>query len=475
LALVLFGFGIATGGYLLYYLNNNAPIPTNWWFPFAAWLGMSLAAHIVVRRAAPYADPVLLPCVLLLNGLGLAMLNRLDSGIGSAAAVQLRWTALAIVVACVALVALRDYRVLERYTYSLFLLGAALLVLPLLPVIGQDKNGSQIWIEIFGYSFQPAEIAKIVLTFAFASYLSDHRERLKTAGTKVLGITWPRLADTLPIGVMWLSALAILVFQNDLGTSLLFFGLFVMMLYVATDSPAWPIIGGLAFAAAAVLVYTQTTRVQIRVESWLNPFADVDQNYQIIEGQFGMAWGGLFGRGWGMGRPGRIPIVNSDFISAAFGEELGLIGLMAIIILYAIIVMRSLRAALMAREWFGKLLASGLGFVFALQVFAIIGGVTRLLPLTGLTTPFISQGGSSLLANWVIIAILLRLSHQARAPIELDNAVEVVNLEDEETVALEVVAAAPASPRPAVPTAPTAAPQEAALEAPAATPRGANA
>jgi cell division protein FtsW (lipid II flippase) len=439
LTLVIFAVGIAVGGYLLNYLNNNAPIPDNWWLAIGVWVLLSVGSHIVVRKFAPYADPVLLPCVLLLNGLGLAMLNRLDYGAGNAAALQLRWSVVAIVVACVVLVLLRDYRVLERYTYTLFLLGAGLLVLPLLPVIGQEINGSQIWVGAFGYTFQPAEIAKIVLTFAFASYLSDHRERLKTAGTKMLGITWPRLSDTLPIGIMWAYSLFILVFENDLGTSLLFFGLFVMMLYVATDSPAWPIIGVLSFAAAAVLIYTQTSRVQIRVESWLDPFANVDQNYQIIEGQFGIAWGGLFGRGWGMGRPNRIPVVNSDFISAAFGEELGLIGLMAVIVVYGIIVMRSLRAALGAREWFGKLLASGLGFVFALQVFAIIGGVTRLLPLTGLTTPFISQGGSSLLANWVIIAILLRLSHQARAPIELDNAAQVVNLEDEETVLLEPI------------------------------------
>jgi len=259
--------------------------------------------------------------------------------------------------------------------------------------------------------------------------------------------------------IMWGASLVILVFQNDLGTSLLFFGLFVMMLYVATEQVSWVLIGIILFAAAAFLVYTQTSHVQARVDGWLHPFANRDRNDQIIQAQYGLAWGGLLGRGWGAGAPGRVPLANSDFIAGALGEELGLVGLSAVILLYAVIVERTLRAALVARDSFGKLLAAGLGFVVAMQVFAIIGGVTRLLPLTGLTTPFLSQGGSSLLANWLIVALLLQLSHQARRPlvetepapiVELDEA-EVAQIAPRTAVAAAATTEAAPTAGPAVP------------------------
>jgi cell division protein FtsW (lipid II flippase) len=215
---------------------------------------------------------------------------------------------------------------------------------------------------------------------------------------------------------MWAAGVVVLVFQNDFGTALLFFGIFVMMLYTATDQIGWVIAGLVAFAAAAFVVFRYTSHVRVRVDSWLDPFGNTAQNGQIIEGQFGMAWGGLIGRGWGLGSPSRVPLVSTDFISAAIGEELGLVGLMAVIVVYALIAARGMKTALMTRDSFGKLLTSGFSFLIILQVTAIIGGVTRLLPLTGLTTPFLSRGGSSLLANWVIVALLIAVSHQARRP-----------------------------------------------------------
>jgi hypothetical protein len=242
---------------------------------------------------------------------------------------------------------------------------------------------------------------------------------------------------------MFASSLIVLVFQNDLGASLLFFGLFVMMFYCSTEQVWWVVLALTAFAGACALVYTQASHVQVRVEAWLDPFANYDRNTQIIEAQFGFAWGGLLGRGWGMGLPGRVPLANSDFIAAAIGEELGLVGLAAVIVVYAVIVARGLRAALMTRDSFGKLLAAGLSFVFALQVFAIVGGVTRLLPLTGLTTPFMSQGGSSLLANWLIVAVLLLISHQGRRPAAAFVPAPIVDLQDDTTQLIPSVAALP--------------------------------
>jgi cell division protein FtsW (lipid II flippase) len=441
LALVLFAFALGVGSYLLFYLNRELEFPATWPVAVGCWLALCLTSHFLVRKLVPYADPVLLPCVLLLNGLGLAMLNRLNYGATTNPAVlQLSYTAVSIAAFGALLRWLRDYRLMQRYTYILFFIGLGLLLMPLLPVIGKESGGARIWIEVFGRSFQPAEIAKIVLTLAFASYLSDHRELLQSAGRRLLGVTWPRIRDLGPIAVMWVVSLVVLVFQSDLGASLLFFGLFVVMLYVATDQVAWPIVGMAGFSAAALAAYLTVGKVRVRVESWLTPFTDVDQNYQVIEGQFGFAWGGLTGRGIGMGSPTRVPLVDSDFISAAFGEELGVVGLTAVIFIYVFIAMRGLRAALSARDWFGKLLATGLSFALALQVMTIIGGVTRLLPLTGLTTPFLSQGGSSLLANWLIIGVLLLISHQGRAPIEERDAPIIVDLVDEKTVLLPTAA-----------------------------------
>jgi len=426
--MLLLAVALGSGGYLLTHLNIDAKLPDQWPWAVGTIAALALVAHIVVRWRIPYADPLILPIVVALNGIGLAMIHRLDLGakpVTFSADLQLRWTAIGVACFAIVVFVLRDYRILHRFTYLLFLAGMVILMLPLVPGLGIEHSGAQIWIHIGSYSFQPAELAKIVLAIAFASYLVDKQDVLALAGGRFLGFDLPRPRDLGPILIMWLASMAVLVFQKDLGTSLLFFGLFVVMLYVSTQRASWPILGVLLFSVGAYASYLMFGHVRVRVSSWLDPFSNYDQNYQVIQGQFGMAFGGLFGTGWGLGRPNLIPVAKSDFISAAVGEELGTVGLIAIVLLYGLLVARGMRAALGSRDPFGKLLAAGLSFGLAIQVFAIIGGVTRLLPLTGLTTPFMSQGGSSLVANWVMIALLLVITHESRRPVA-DVATPVV-------------------------------------------------
>jgi cell division protein FtsW (lipid II flippase) len=419
LALIVFALGLTLGAYAVVDLNVTGEISPSFSFVVGICIVMAALAHIAVRWRVPYADPVILPCVILLNGLGLVMIHRIDlinDPPLNGARQQLIWTAIGVILFILVVVWLNDHRPLQRFTYTIGLAGIVLLLLPLVPGLGTEKFGAQIWIHVGPYSFQPAEAAKILLAIAFASYLVEKRDVLALAGYRILGIDLPRARDLGPILVMWLISLAILVWQRDLGTSLLFFGLFVMMLYVATERAGWAVLGTLLFAAGAYFGYLNFGHVRARVSAWLDPFSDFDAYFQVINAQFGMAWGGLLGTGLGLGRPGLTPLARSDFIAAAIGEELGMTGLMAVIMVYGLIVARGLRIALQCREPFGKLLATGLSFAFALQVFTIIGGVTRLLPLTGLTTPFMSQGGSSLVCNWIVAGLLLVISHQVRKP-----------------------------------------------------------
>ncbi|YAL83321.1 FtsW/RodA/SpoVE family cell cycle protein [Dermacoccaceae bacterium W4C1] len=402
--------------------------------PDLAWLGLGVGVlglifHLVLRWRAPYADPLLLPIATLLNGLGLVMIHRIDlakgNSIGEGAALrQLMWSGLAVAAAITLIILLRDHRRLTRYTFTLALAGLILLLLPLVPGIGRNINGSRIWIGFGSLSFQPGEIAKILLTIFFASYLVQTRDALSLVGRRVLGFPLPRARDMGPIMIAWLASLAVLVFERDLGSSLLFFGLFVGMLYIATERRAWIAIGLLLFAGGAVVAWKLFAHLQERVTLWLDPFTPGVSD-QLAKGLMGMGSGGLLGKGLGQGRPQLTYYADSDFIIPSFGEELGLIGLMALLLLYALIVERGLRTAIGARDGFGKLLASGLAFSLALQVFVVVGGVTQVIPLTGLTTPFLSAGGSSLLANWLIIALLLRISDQARRPVETPRVVEV--------------------------------------------------
>lgn len=433
LVLLLMALAVGIGAWLITNLNVYGEFPDSWPYLVGLWIALGAVSHIMVRWRIPYADPVLLPCVFLLNGLGLAMIWRLDLATEAKGAPgQLLWTVLGVVLFALFLILLRDYRPLQRFPYLLGLVGLALLLMPLVPGLGVDSGGAQIWISVGPFSFQPAEAAKIVLATAFASYLVDRREVLALAGWRVLGLDLPRARDLGPIVIMWGASMLVLIRQVDLGTSLLFFGMFVMMLYVATERPGWVVVGTALFSIGAICGWLIFGHVRVRVNAWLHPFDHPDAAYQIIQGQYGMAWGGLLGRGLGLGRPNLTPVVKSDFITAAIGEELGITGLMAVIMIYALIVARGLRISLMGKDPFGKLLAAGLSFTFALQVFAIVGGVTRLLPLTGLTTPFLSQGGSSLVCNWVLIALLLVISHQVRKPVarvsEVDQDMEGTQL-----------------------------------------------
>ncbi len=426
LFLLILALAVGVGAYVAVGIGVTGEVPTDV-IAYGGWLTLLiLGAHVVVRFTAPYADPVLLPLVAALNGLGLAVIHRLDLAAGAGeqdgfARQQLTWMTLGVLLFAGTLLVVRDHRILQRFTYTFGLSAIVLLLLPMLPGIGRSINGARIWIHVGPFSFQPGEVAKVLLVVAFAGYLVQHRDALALAGRRLLFVDLPRGRDLGPILVMWLISLAILVFQRDLGSSLLFFGLFVVMLYVATERAGWLLVGGSLFAVGAYLGYRMFSHVAARVDIWLHPFAHYgdgtdDRGRQTVETMFGMAWGGLLGRGFGNGQPWRISYAESDFIVGAIGEELGLTAVMAVILCYALIVERALRAALICRDTFGKLVATGLACVFALQVFVVIGGVTRLIPLTGLTTPFLSYGGSSLVANWVIIALLLRISDHARRP-----------------------------------------------------------
>lgn len=420
LALLVLSLAVGIGAYAAVGLGIDGTVPADL-YGYGGWLTvLIIGAHLTIRRTAPYADPVILPVISALNGIGLAMIHRIHEAqptLTPQARTQLIWMTLGVLLFIAVLVGLRDHRRLQAFTYTSGLVAIALLLLPLLPGLGTEIHGARIWVRIGSLSFQPGEVAKVLLVVAFAGYLVVHRDALALAGRRLLFVDLPRGRDLGPILAMWAVSLGILVFQNDLGSSLLFFGLFLVMLFVATERPGWLLVGSMMFAAGAYLSYLFVGHVRDRVDVWLNPFHYAEDNgYQLVQAMYGMAWGGLTGRGLGQGSPQTTPFGYSDFISSSIGEELGLTGLMAIVLLYLLLTERGLRTALISRDDFGKLMASGLAVTFALQVFVVIGGVTGLIPLTGLTTPFLSYGGSSLVANWVIAALLLRISDQARRP-----------------------------------------------------------
>lgn len=428
LGLIILALIVGIGAYAAVGLGVDGSVPANI-YGYGGWLiGLTAVAHIVVRLVAPYADPVLLPAVVALNGFGLAVIHRIDLAKADSdfASKQLFWMSLGVGLFVACLLILRDHRSLQRMTYTSGLVAVVLLLLPMIPGLGRNINGARIWINVAGMSFQPGEVAKVLLVISFAGYLVLHRDALALAGRRVAGIDLPRGRDLGPILGMWALSLLILLAQRDLGSGLLFFGLFLIMLYVATERSGWLAVGGILFVVGvgAIWVFsgsiTFLAHVRNRFDIWLNPgdFYDASPgSYQLMEGLFGQAWGGLIGRGFGEGRPARTPYAESDFIIASIGEELGLAAVMAIIVVYMLIVERGLRTALISRDDFGKLMATGLAVSLALQVFVVIGGVTKLIPLTGLTTPFLAYGGSSLVANWVIIALLMRISDQARRPL----------------------------------------------------------
>ncbi|MDX2848984.1 FtsW/RodA/SpoVE family cell cycle protein [Actinacidiphila glaucinigra] len=397
--------------------------------------GLGLAAlagvaHLTVRKFAPYADPLLLPLVTLLNGMGLVFIWRLDQSprlhqraealFGSFSPdtpKQLLYSAVGVALFVAVLAFLKDHRILQRYTYISMVVALILLILPMFfpPV-----NGAKIWIRIPGVgTIQPGEFAKIIIAVFFSGYLMVKRDALALASRRFMGLYLPRGRDLGPILVIWALSILILVFETDLGTSLLFFGLFVVMLYVATERTSWIVFGLLMSAVGAVGVATFEPHVQERVDAWLDPFAAFKNGTsdQVAQALMSFGSGGILGTGLGQGNSDLIGFAaNSDFILATVGEELGLAGLMAFLLLYGLIVERGVRTALAARDPFGKLLAIGLSGAFALQVFVVAGGVMGLIPLTGMTMPFVAAGGSSVIANWALVGILLRISDTARRP-----------------------------------------------------------
>lgn len=385
--------------------------------------GLVLLVHLAVRWLAPDADPFVVPIATMLNGLGITMIHRLDIAEGlvgwqAAGIRQIAWSAVALVAVVLVLLVIRNHRVLQRYRYLAMLAGVALLALPLVPGIGRTVNGATLWVQFGQVSFQPGEVAKIALAIFFAGYLLTAKDSLRVVGKKFLGVRWPRLRDLGPIVLIWALSMGVLVFQRDLGTSLLYFGLFVVMMFIATERFMWIVLGGGLFLAGAAIVGSQIGYVQGRIFGWLNSFNQdvyeaIGGSYQLVQGLFGFAEGGFIGQGLGQGQPDLVPLAESDYIVAALGEELGLIGVFAILALYLLLVSRGFRVGYLGTEDFGRLLASGLAFVIALQVFVVIGGLTRIIPVTGLTTPFLAAGGSSLVANWMIVALILRLSDDA--------------------------------------------------------------
>jgi cell division protein FtsW (lipid II flippase) len=429
-AIAIMAFAFASAGFGL-----TGHVPSALVTYVGGFAVLMLGGHAAVRWLAPWADPLLLPLAAVLNGLGIVMIWRLqESGIGSnpgqvittltahSALYQLIWTALSMVGFVVVLAAIRETRVLQRYSYTLGTLGLILLALPaLLPasISAVPGTAAKVQIAVGGFSFQPEEFAKILLAVFFSGYLVAKRDVLALAGRRFLGIDLPRGRDLGPILVLWVISMLVLVFESDIGTSALFFGLFVVMLYLATQRKSWLIIGFGLFVSGSLLLATVIAHVGERFTIWLHPFAPANiygASYQLVQGLEGMAFGGLFGTGLGQGEPYHTILVQSDLIFTGFGEELGLTGAMALLLVYGLLVQRGLRAAIAVRDPFSKLLAGGLAFVLALQVFVIVGGVTQLIPLTGITTPFLSQGGSSLVGSWAVIALLIRISDSARRP-----------------------------------------------------------
>ena len=427
LIMIVFALLIALGAYIIVGLTMDGHIPPSL---LGYALGMSALAaivHIVVRFKAPYADPLLVPIAVFLNGFGLVMISRLDTSMvkvgqldKGVAPTQLIWTTLAIALFCAVLFLVPEPRVLQRYTYLFGLAGLVFIAIPaILPASMSEVNGAKIWIRVGPLGIQPGEFGKIALLIFFAGYLVSKRDVLSLAGKRLLFIDLPRARDLGPILIAWGASLVIMVAESDLGTSLLFFGMFLVVLYVATQRISWVIIGMLMFCGGAVAAASLFSHVQLRVDIWLHPFTGNNPQgpaFQLVQGLYSLAAGGILGTGLGQGRPYMVPFSNTDFIMTSVGEELGLTGIMAILLIYALFVERGLRTAMAARDPFVKLFACGLAFSIVLQLFVVVGGVTRLIPLTGLTTPFLSYGGSSLLAQWIIVALLVRMSDNARRP-----------------------------------------------------------
>ncbi|MEX2254603.1 MAG: FtsW/RodA/SpoVE family cell cycle protein [Acidimicrobiia bacterium] len=408
LRLGLLAVAITVFGYALVQLAEQPNLPPDLWLFVVAMIGLYSFAHFAVRQLAPNADPVLLPLAALLNGIGYVTISRLDPDL---ARIQAGWTAAGVASFVATLMIVRRVRTLERYRYTFLFLGAIALLLPLLPGIGKTINGARLWVGIGPLNFQPGEAAKVLLVIFFAAYLVDKRELLASGSRKLGRMMLPRLKYLGPLLLAWGFSILIMVMQKDLGSSLLFFAVFAAMLYVATERAAYLIMGFVMFTGGAMIAYQLFDHVRDRVSIWIDPWPEAqDKGFQIVQSMFAFGTGGFGGTGLGLGNPQQIPNAATDFVFSAIGEELGLLGTLAVLMGILLFVGSGYRIAVQADRPFSKLFAAGLTTIIGVQTFVIIGGVTRVIPLTGVTLPFISYGGSSLIANFVILGLLLRIS-----------------------------------------------------------------
>ena len=414
---------LVTAGFAAIFIQADNRLSTVSLTYGGAFLALCLAGHVVIRRALPYADPYLFPLAAALASFGIVMIYRISPTLARQQAI---WLVVGLALFAAVIVGFRGgrYLLLENYRYLIAIVGLGSMLLPRLPVIGEQVNGAYLAIHVGSLSFQPSELGKIAIIIFLASYLRDHRQVLVTAGRRVLGVTIPPMKHFGPLLLVWGSAMAILLVTREIGTSLMFFGAFLAVLYVATSRTSFAVVGLVLFAVGAYFLGTHVAHIHSRVLAWEHPFNDALYHeplgsYQLANGLFAQADGGLLGVGFGQSLIGLIPVADSDSIYAVITDEVGLVGAAALLLTYLLFVARGLKIATLARDSFSKLLATGLAFVIAMQVFVIVGGVTDLIPLTGVTLPFVAYGGSSVVMNFVLLALLLLVSDRARRPTAL--------------------------------------------------------
>lgn len=424
LALLILATGLLALMLVSLELSQGNTLTTDMLWLIGGFIGVFALAHVVICFAAPHSDQILLPVAATLNAIGLVMIYRIDiARETSLAERQVMWTLVSIVLLVITLIVLADHKTLTRFSYLLGLIGLVLLALPL---VWPQPEGAEakIWLSIGPFSVQPGEFSKILLLMFFAQLLTQKRALFTVAGSRFLGMDFPRLRDLAPILLVWAIAILIMGASNDFGPALLLFATVLGMMYFATGRASWLVIGLGLVTIGAVAVYNVSAKIQSRVENFLDPLGTYHGDgggYQLSQALFGMSWGGMTGTGLGMGYPHHVPVAWTDFILAAIGEELGLIGLAGVIVLFAIFITRGFKAAMTVRDSYGKLLAAGLSLTVAIQVFVVVAGISAMMPMTGLTTPFMSAGGSALMANYILLALLLRISNSARKPIEVDE------------------------------------------------------
>ena len=415
LALMLFGLETSQG----------RTLSTEMLYIIGGFMGVYAIAHVAIAFLAPHADQVMLPVVALLNAVGLVVIYRLDlaerPGYGPLAERQMLWSLVGVGLMVLTLIVIRDHKSLSRYSYLLGLVGLILLALPLVWPQPPGYEEARIWLWLGPFSIQPGEFSKILLLIFFAQLLAQKRALFTVAGRRFLGMTFPRLRDLAPILMVWAIAILIMGISNDFGPALLLFATVLGMVYFATGRASWLFIGVGLVAVGGYAVYQVSSKIQERVSNFIDPFADFDGiGNQPANALIGLSWGGITGTGLGYGHPELVPVAHSDYILAAIGEELGFVGIAAVLCLFAVFITRGFRTAMQARDSYGKLLASGLALTIVIQIFVVAGGVSAMMPMTGLTTPFMSAGGSSVMANYILLGLLLRISNSANRPADYD-------------------------------------------------------